>query len=555
MGKGFRCFSFALIGVALILAGTSTAWAHTDPPGATATGVGFSLSAFRADGVTPVFPGRVTQCETIIYRATLSYNTSTVNGINAAFQNGTITITTPDGIVHPATPASIPCIGGTVAPCDPTVQSVNSLDVPFNVATALPGLDCTTTPTLIASASYSGGDAHIGTNDIIGVVSGGSGFNAGTDCCADDGLACNGIVHCDPAVSGQFCGSPTAGTVCDANNTGGDGVIHSGTCVAGTPVPCNDDGNVCNGPEHCTEPGGLCVSGPPLDCTTADKCDVESCDPLQGCKSTPVVCTQDANLCNTEACDPADGACKSGPDKICDDPVCTACTPASGNCEAILPAPPGCVPSNVICRTPGFWGTHAGTEKSGSHNITQAVLDEIQPLTICGHLVSTTDLTNTSAVEAICVSPKGDSTLQLARQLTAAALNCGVTNSTSCGGGGQTAGDVCSGVDAIADVFNACNTACANGEVTATVDSTTFNCIDALDCFNNGGTGLDEFGVCTGDSGCHERPLVNGCFSCPGSNCFEPPGPAGSPRECNDARKDNCTIFCSVACSNLVACP
>ena len=187
-----------------------------------------------------------------------------------------------------------------------------------------------------------------------------------------------------------------------------------------------------------------------------------------------------------------------------------------------------------ICRTPGFWGTHGGIEKANSTNITQAVLNECPGLTICGALINTTDLTCHSAVEAICVSPKGDSTLQLARQLTAAALNCIVSKSTACTGGGQTCGagqDVCSGVADVDAFFSACNDACALGNTTVG----SLNCIEALDCFNNGGI-IDANGECSGSSGCHDRELVNGCFN------FNPPGPAGSPKECNDARKDLITI-------------
>ncbi|HEY3123571.1 MAG TPA: hypothetical protein VGK70_05870 [Thermoanaerobaculia bacterium] len=282
MGKGFRCFSHALVGVALILAGTSTAWAHTDPSGATATGVSFSLSAFRvnADGSigAAVFPNNINQCETVILRATLSYNTSTQNGINAAFQGGTLSITTPDGVVHPATPAGgIPCVGGTDGViCDPAITSINSLEIPFTAAVA----DCTATPLLSASASYTNGRAHIGA-DLAGVVSAGAGFGAGTNCCVDDGLVCNGIIQCDPATRGQFCLDPATGNVCDASNTNGDGQAHQGTCVAGTPVTCQDDGNVCNGPETCSEtsvPPGQCVSGPPApDSTVCSDTDGVAC--------------------------------------------------------------------------------------------------------------------------------------------------------------------------------------------------------------------------------------------------------------------------------------
>jgi hypothetical protein len=204
-----------------------------------------------------------------------------------------------------------------------------------------------------------------------------------------------------------------------------------------------------------------------------------------------------------------------------------------------------------ICRTPGFWGTHAGIEKTGSQNITQQVLNQYGgSLQICGHPITTTDLTNTSAVEAICVAIKGNSSLQVARQLTAAALNCILTNSAGGCGTGQNLTDACAGVS-IDPVFKACNDPANLCAVTATLtDGTVVDCISALDCFNNGGSFDPATGTCSASiNSCHDQPLVTGCFN------FEPPGPAGSPRECNTARKDNCTILCSTACSDTIPCP
>jgi hypothetical protein len=523
MGKGIRCFSYALVGVALMLATAQTALAHRDPPLSTSTGVSISLTAFRADQVTPIGGGAINECETIYYQATLAPAAGA-----AAIESGTLTIQTPDLVNHDVTPATgIPCLGGTfndpnsatVGQCAGSAPSLTSAMVQY--VSSFPAGTCTPTSTLTANAIYAGGIAHNGTTDQAGVGAQ-TPFQSPVVCCPDDGLACNGIDHCDPAVQ--------------------DGE-HLGSCVPGTPVICNSDGNACNGPETCTEPGGTCVSGPPVVCNDdGNACNgPETCDPTDGsCDSgPPVVCNDDGNACNgPETCDPTDGSCDSGPAVVCDDPVCTACNPANGLCDLPAdPLPPECVPSDVVCRTPGFWGTHGGIEKGGP-NITQAVLDETGPLSICGVTISTTDLTPTSAIEAICVVVKGETTVQLARQLTAAALNCGVTKSTTCGGGGQTAGDVCGGVTSIEDIFDACNTACANGEVTASLDGgvTTFNCIDALDCFNNGGTGLDSLGVCTGDSGCHERN-GDGCID------LSHPGPASSPKKCNDARKDTVSIF------------
>jgi hypothetical protein len=161
-------------------------------------------------------------------------------------------------------------------------------------------------------------------------------------------------------------------------------------------------------------------------------------------------------------------------------------------------------------------------------------------LTICGQTITNTEVGHVhSALEAICVSPKGDDRLQLGRQLSATALNCILSRSddSTCPGGGQTGG-VCRGVT-IEEVFNACNSACAAGQTTANLDLTSVSCISALDCFNNGGVfdlGTGECGEAEGQS-CLARELDNGCFG------FEPPGPAGSPGACNQARKNDVTIL------------
>src|SRR5438128_10011518 len=66
--------------------------------------------------------------------------------------------------------------------------------------------------------------------------------------------------------------------------------------------------------------------------------------------------------------------------------------------------------------TAGFWGTHACTEKKGSQNITGKVIDATDrtlgnggELIICGeHLVNTAVNDAACAVEALCVTVKGD---------------------------------------------------------------------------------------------------------------------------------------------------
>jgi hypothetical protein len=202
---------------------------------------------------------------------------------------------------------------------------------------------------------------------------------------------------------------------------------------------------------------------------------------------------------------------------------------------------------NEICRTPGFWGTHGcpeeGCEEQGgscAQNITQAVIDASGGITVCGEPITNTLLnSNESAVEAICVSNKGGAItkLQLARQLAATALNCVVS-------GGQGPADVCTGVS-IDDVFLACNSVCTDSGASKTDIG---DCIEALDCFNNGGTFSN--GVCTpgGPDNCHNQPLPLeelGLDHCQDNLGNLVQGSSGSSNECNDAIKNACTIFSS----------
>jgi hypothetical protein len=141
----------------------------------------------------------------------------------------------------------------------------------------------------------------------------------------------------------------------------------------------------------------------------------------------------------------------------------------------------------------------------------------------------------------MCISVKGETQLQLVRQLTAAALNCVMS-----GGDGN-----CTGVS-IQDLQADCNAACVGDPS----DRTMNECIDEIDCFNNGGdwdggictygTGLCEISGedCSDDVGCpglldtcvafetcHDRDL------CPdgGDLCIEPPHPASSSKACTAA--------------------
>jgi hypothetical protein len=144
-------------------------------------------------------------------------------------------------------------------------------------------------------------------------------------------------------------------------------------------------------------------------------------------------------------------------------------------------------------------------------------------MTICGEKIRTTRLDDAdSATEALCVN--GGQSLQLVRQLTAAALNCIISNGRPDCLGLSTEG-----------VFKACNDACAQGNVSA-YDL----CIDGLDCVNNGGSfdmatrSCDE----VEEDSCHDRPLTNPRL---GLN-LEPSDAAGGSSECNSAKSNSCTV-------------
>ena len=571
--SGFKALMCALAGTVVLAA--PSALAHVDPPGSSATGTTISLTAYRNDGVTPVLTsgGSVTQCETIMYEATLSY----AGGVNAAFEGGTWTITTPDGVVHDVTPApALGCIGGTTddpalpggrGDCDPNVPSVTTApQIPYTVSPA----DIDGFGNVSAQSDLVGAFAHVLPND-LGGVSATSPIALPVVFC-DDGLFCNGGETCDPAAT--------------------DGTI-LGLCVPGTPVQCAAPGECFS--EACDEVVDACVStnenegGSCTDFPNSDQCIPDVC--LSGVcvedgdPGNAVVCDGDT-FCASDSCDPADGQCvfqnenegvncadfpnsdqcipdvclsgvcvedgDPGNAVVCDDEVCQSCDPGTGLCEDDDPLPDVCV-DEERCRTPGFWGARGGIEKAPrSQNITQAVIDQATiengfGLPVCGIYITNTDLLSSqSAIEAMCVSVKGDLQRQLVRQLTAAALNCVL-------------GDCSPAHTAlVAD----CNFVCDTGVGDAG------QCIDALDCFNNGGdwdgvmctTGAgyceiggepcDDVNTCVGlgdsclpDDTCHDRDLCpdlddDGLIN--GSDfCFEPPGPASSPKKCNAARKND----------------
>jgi hypothetical protein len=559
--RTIRCCQTALLVAAVLALGAGMALGQPNvcPDGAPAVGATHTTGLPTTKTCPPqALPGQQYQCTFQVSNA----------DINHCVQNLTFTETAPPG----QNPVAVECFQGATAV---TLLSWKG----DGVTTPPPGSD-TCTGTITATAPNNCTASNLSFTDRIDSAGTDRGDGTGTDIyfglpsagqasgtVVVPPLVCPTAPECQTATCTleNGCGTAPVGdsTACgdtDQNNCTTAG-CEAGVCVQAhvttpcTALECNTA--ACNADHICVQtPAGdstACTDTDGNNCTTAG-CELGAC--VQTHVTTP--CT--ALECNTAACD-ATHTCVQTP--VSDSTACTdtdgvACTTAG--CEAgicVQTHISDCV-SNEICRTPGFWGTHACPEtdctlessvceKTGSQNITQIVLNGFTgtcgPLLICGNNITDTCLDSSSAVEAICVAVKGDSTLQVARQLTAAALNCILSNSAdatvgTCTGAGENCADVCAGISVDA-VFAACNDPANACATTATVDGTVVNCIEALDCFNNGGTFDIATGTCGASEGtsCHDRDLVNGCFS------FNPPGPAGSPKECNTARKDDITIF------------
>ena len=165
-----------------------------------------------------------------------------------------------------------------------------------------------------------------------------------------------------------FATSCTSNTQCDDGKfCNGTEQCLAGSCVAGTPVACNDgvgctqdacdettkactnqpnnaacsDGQVCNGTEVCNATLG-CQSGTALDCNDNNACTADSCDPTLGCQHSTVSC-DDGNACTNDACSSSVGCQHTNNTNPCADDgnsctsdVCNAgsCThPDNGSCS------------------------------------------------------------------------------------------------------------------------------------------------------------------------------------------------------------------------------
>ncbi len=152
----------------------------------------------------------------------------------------------------------------------------------------------------------------------------------------DDGLYCNGEERCDPA-SGCLAGTPP----CDDGIACTQDCCHEDTRECGhAPADARcDDGNACNGAEHCDVDAGCQFENSEVDCTELDSvCGAGVCDESDGsCIVEPAneggTCDDGDDLCTfSDRC--AGGHCLGTP--VCD-PECERCD--AGECISLCGNP------------------------------------------------------------------------------------------------------------------------------------------------------------------------------------------------------------------------
>ena len=139
-----RTLAISLLGTVMSLGlMASFASADVDPAGCTANGINISITTLRADGITPVGAGTVQSGETINFQTTLQF----AGAPNCNFEGGTVTITTPDTVVHNVGSP------GLVSSGSPFISSLATYVV--SESQAVGGI-------IGATTDYTGGTAHRG---------------------------------------------------------------------------------------------------------------------------------------------------------------------------------------------------------------------------------------------------------------------------------------------------------------------------------------------------------------------------------------------------------
>lgn len=176
------------------------------------------------------------------------------------------------------------------------------------------------------------------------------------DCAVlEDGDLCNGTLYCDKASGPFLCKvKPDSIPVCPQPAS----VCQLATCAPATGIcglvatkegeGCNADDSLCTIGDQCAS--GSCVAGSALPCDDNNPCTADSCSPSAGCvyQPAPGNCT-DNNAC-TESDTCSSGVCVGTP-RVCDDAKpCTddACDPGTGCIAPDAPDQTLCSPDGKL---------------------------------------------------------------------------------------------------------------------------------------------------------------------------------------------------------------
>lgn len=142
------------LAVAALATGLTEARGATCPSDATEASADLFLTAYRADGTTPIAgDDTLSPCETIVIAATLVYLPVGPGGTVAAYHGGTLTVALPDGPHDLTSEGGIPVLGP--AECDGVPAVTRQWNYTVTLADATRGF-------LIIEAAYAGGMALIG---------------------------------------------------------------------------------------------------------------------------------------------------------------------------------------------------------------------------------------------------------------------------------------------------------------------------------------------------------------------------------------------------------
>src|SRR5439155_935084 len=271
-----------LVGL-LVLGAAPRVWAQQNPPGCTGTGISLNLFVERADGSNAGAGSSVSPCETVIYKGSLTGGVPTGTAVPCCFEGGTVTITTPDGVVHDVTPP-----GGVPLKC-PLAVPTETLAVQYQVRS-----QDVVNGRITARIDFTAAESFTGTPPSMGVPIGSTSVPNTVVPCPPSTPCLTSI--CDPTLQGTGADTGRMGlctttnvtdsTPCaaDAPSTGppptaGVRIRSTTDPTAIAPCPADTPGHpaisVPSPRETAAGEGGVCVT-PPINVTDSTACSVDN---------------------------------------------------------------------------------------------------------------------------------------------------------------------------------------------------------------------------------------------------------------------------------------